>query len=223
MAIKLDIAGAIASAGTAPAFREFSGVSLSLLLECFSVISEKFQWVDTDDIDAYESAIAGLMRDALQEVSMPTSTVPIGVFFPFAGGIELSPEGYLFCDGSDYLKTDYPDLFSVIGVLYGTPSNSSYFRVPNMVDRFPLGASTSSAYIGMYGGKNLMAINTGMLPPHNHSVTTYVTSAAFVGAGSVTRSVINSSASGLTGNVGAGESFDITPKHVVTRYIIRAV
>ena len=44
------------------------------------------------------------------------ATVPIGSIFPFAGS--SPPIGYLLCDGAEILRSEYADLYSVIGNIY---------------------------------------------------------------------------------------------------------
>jgi len=47
-----------------------------------------------------------------------------------------TPPGWLLCDGSPYVRSDYPKLFAAIGSLYGTgePADRT-FRVPDMRGR----------------------------------------------------------------------------------------
>ena len=49
------------------------------------------------------------------------------------------PYGWLLCDGSEVSKTDYPELYGAIGDLWGTPSSSSKFKLPNLTGRVPVG------------------------------------------------------------------------------------
>ena len=49
------------------------------------------------------------------------------------------PYGWLLCDGSEVSKTDYPELYGAIGDLWGTPSSSSNFKLPNLTGRVPVG------------------------------------------------------------------------------------
>jgi hypothetical protein len=47
-----------------------------------------------------------------------------------------TPAGWLLCNGSPYVRSDYPKLFAAIGTLYGTgePADKT-FRVPDMRGR----------------------------------------------------------------------------------------
>lgn len=49
------------------------------------------------------------------------------------------PYGWLLCDGSEVSKTDYPELYGAIRDLWGTPSSSSNFKLPNLTGRVPVG------------------------------------------------------------------------------------
>lgn len=52
---------------------------------------------------------------------------------PFMG--KNIPDGLLLCDGKEYHKDDYPDLYSVIGRRFCLPSDTdvNIFRVPDLV------------------------------------------------------------------------------------------
>lgn len=70
------------------------------------------------------------------------ATVPIGSIFPFAG--VLPPIGYLLCDGAEILRSEYADLYSVIGNTYvnGPLQGTGTFKLPDLRGRFPLGVDT---------------------------------------------------------------------------------
>lgn len=43
--------------------------------------------------------------------SISKADVPIGTILPFYGTQEQRPEGYLFCDGREFLRDQYPELY----------------------------------------------------------------------------------------------------------------
>jgi microcystin-dependent protein len=94
---------------------------------------------------------------------------PIGTIICFAG--QLAPPGWVVCDGSEIPKSEYSDLFSVIGNTYGTPINSNNFILPNLQQRTPLGKSNSNN-LGDNGGNSNIALSTDQLPSHYHTGTT---------------------------------------------------
>ena len=67
--------------------------------------------------------------------------IPIGVVQAFAGN--TVPDGWLLCDGSAVSRTDYANLYAVIGDTYGNGDGSTTFNVPNLVDKFVEGSATS--------------------------------------------------------------------------------
>lgn len=67
------------------------------------------------------------------------SSTAIGVIQAFSGN--TIPYGYLLADGASYKVADYPDLYAVIGNTYG--GDSTNFNVPNLVDKFIQGSTTS--------------------------------------------------------------------------------
>jgi hypothetical protein len=104
------------------------------------------------------------------------------------------PPYSLLCDGSTYLMTDYPLLFSIIGNAYGG-NNTTTFAVPNFQSYFPIGANSNVNGIAlsniMTGNNQVGAINTfsvtgapwtilgasqpafpiiNRAPPHNHNL-----------------------------------------------------
>ena len=90
----------------------------------------------------------GLKSTTKQDILSNVPLVPVGVIFPYAG---LSPDttpsgvlpsGYLLCDGSEVLISDYPELFNVIGFVYKPASaliGRGTFALPDLRGRFPLG------------------------------------------------------------------------------------
>ena len=77
--------------------------------------------------------------------------VPSGTILPYGG--TAAPTGYLLCDGTSYLRADYPDLFGIIGTAYGS-IDSAHFTVPDMRGRFPFGlaaSGTGSTLGGTFG------------------------------------------------------------------------
>ena len=64
---------------------------------------------------------------------------PVGCIFPFAG--TNLPAGYLLCNGASYKVVDYPNLYAAIGNKYG--GDTANFNVPNLVDKFIQGSTTS--------------------------------------------------------------------------------
>lgn len=76
------------------------------------------------------------------ESATPTASgagVPTGTILSFAGS--TVPTGFLFCDGTAVSRTDYADLFTVIGTTYGEGDGETTFNLPNLIDKFIEGGS----------------------------------------------------------------------------------
>lgn len=78
--------------------------------------------------------IGGTLIGAFQFQSVPYALraadgVPVGTIQAFAG--TKIPIGYLACDNTEYLQTDYPNLFAVLGNTWGSASLGK-FRVPDL-------------------------------------------------------------------------------------------
>ena len=82
------------------------------------------------------------------------------------------PAGWLRCDGAQYLISDYPELFGAIGYAYG--GTGANFRVPDLRNRFPMGAETAIA-VGQVGGAAAVALSLAQLPAHDHGAQTSTT------------------------------------------------
>lgn len=63
--------------------------------------------------------------------------VPTGVILLYGG--TTAPNGYLICDGREVSRTDYANLFAVIGTAYGEGDGTTTFNIPNFIDRYPRG------------------------------------------------------------------------------------
>lgn len=66
-------------------------------------------------------------------------SVPIGTIISYAS--TTLPIGFLLCDGSEISKTDYADLYIVIGNKFGTATDTTKFKLPDLRDRFIQGAN----------------------------------------------------------------------------------
>lgn len=62
----------------------------------------------------------------------PGAGVPVGTVIAWPGGAADSiPDGWLVCDGRILRRSEYPELFAVIGTYYGTGGGEDTFRLPD--------------------------------------------------------------------------------------------
>jgi len=150
----------------------------------------------------------------------------VGAIIPFAN--ITTPKGFLYCDGTSYLRSDYTELFAAIGTAYGS-ADATHFNVPDLRGMFLRGQNDGSGVDPDALSRTALNVggNTGDLvgssqadgnKTHNH----------FMGA-LFTR---GTPAAGQTALEGVGGRYDghstsfsggneARPKNVYVRYYIR--
>ena len=101
-----------------------------------------------------------------------TDLLPVGSYIQFAGS--QAPAGFLVCNGGEISRTTYSALFAVIGTTYGSGDGSTTFNLPNLIDRF-LQGSTTSGTVKEAGLPNITGSFTGLsnaAPAYSASFTT---------------------------------------------------
>lgn len=94
----------------------------------------------------------------------------IGEIITFAS--DVSPNtNWLSCDGNSLLRTDYPDLFTVIGTTFGAV-DGTHFSLPDLQGRVPIGDGTGSGLtpraLGDSFGEETHVLTTSELAAHSH-------------------------------------------------------
>ena len=122
-----------------------------------------------------------------------------------------APSGYLLCNGQAVSRSTYATLFAVTSTVYGVGDGSTTFNVPDLRDRFPIGAGTTYSAGGTGGSADAIAVShthtatstsTVTDPGHSHSIpatTGGVASGTFAKAG-------DTPASGSTNGASTGIS-----------------
>jgi microcystin-dependent protein len=88
----------------------------------------------------------------------------------------LVPDGWLVCDGSAISRTEYDNLFTAIGVVYGIGDGSTTFNIPDFSNRFLyIGTNVSggSANHTHSVGANAAAQATSVNHSHSNFMTGY--------------------------------------------------
>jgi microcystin-dependent protein len=96
--------------------------------------------------------------------------LPSGMITQFAG--TTAPNGWLICDGSEISRTNYSGLFAVLGDKYGTVTDETKFKLPDLRERVPIGRTDSNQELGSIGGSNSVTLSTSQIPSHTHTGTT---------------------------------------------------
>jgi microcystin-dependent protein len=150
-------------------------------------ITNKTELLDSFGTDEIIVSRSGNLRKSTKSTFLRNvPTVPTGAIFPFAGTV--APTGYLFCDGSEQLIANYPELFAVIQYNYKPLSllvGVSTFAIPDLRGRFPLGrdnmgngsdspanrvTDVAADSVGGVGGSSEVALTRNNLPEHVHDL-----------------------------------------------------
>lgn len=71
---------------------------------------------------------------------MDAPLTPVGAVLAYAGA--TAPQGYLLCQGQAVSKSEYAELYLVIGDLYSNAETAEgFFNVPDLRDKFAQGAN----------------------------------------------------------------------------------
>lgn len=89
-----------------------------------------------------ELSYSQLPSSPYSEVAHNAILFPPGMVSPFAG--DSIPEGWLLCDGSAISRTEYANLYNVIGVCWGVGDGSTTFNLPDLRGVFLRGVSGAS-------------------------------------------------------------------------------
>lgn len=127
--------------------------------------------------DVEDGSIYALKEDVEEEFEN-LITVPIGAGMDFYGA--TAPDKYLFADGSAISRTEYAELYAIIGTRYGAGDGSTTFNLPDKRERVTVGYKAGSTQgtqgatmgtLGAMGGEFKHALTSGENGQHNHSIT----------------------------------------------------
>lgn len=105
-------------------------------------------------------------------------TLPSGVIQMY--GAAAAPTGWLLCDGTSYLRTDYADLFAVIGTTFGS-ADGTHFNVPNFQGVSPTGVGSQNINARAKAGPALGAVREDQGQGHLHGEVRNLGGGAAVG------------------------------------------
>ena len=165
------------------------------------------------------------------EKGEPGEGIPVGSIIPY--GNSVVPETYLLCNGQAVSRTDYPELFAIIGTSFGSGDGSTTFNVPDYRDKFVLGAG-GEVDLAETGGEKEVTLTLDEVPPHYHYLnnngndnTRLTMNAAHTGGNNYNVYMDSATSTELgpyivTNYSGGGQSHNNMPPYVGTYYIIKA-
>lgn len=163
----------------------------------------------------------------------PSTGLPTGAIIPYGAG--TPPAGWLNADGSSVLRSQWPNLFNVIGTTFGSV-DSLHFNLPALGAVFVIGVSGITYQIGQTGGEALHVLSVGELALHNHTVTDEghthpIPGPGLPGSGGVSANLQPSGTSATTGlsttgiaevnNTGGNLGHNNIPPFLCLNYIIK--
>ena len=128
----------------------------------------------SSDVSAGDEVLAAQYNDLradTQEVF--NSAVPLGSVTMWAGADTDVPDGWDLCDGSAIDRTTYSELFTLLGTTFGSGDGSTTFNVPDMQDRFVVGAGSSYSRNAQGGSNTVNSAHSHTVNSHSHSISTH--------------------------------------------------
>jgi|SRR6185369_3518750 len=179
------------------AWFRLSAVSQAVLFYATPYLTARFNWISKNVVndsisDSEWDTLQAYVDGLLYEVKLPM----IGMIFPLV--TSDPPPNVLPCDGSTYLRVDYPNLYDVLDTPFIV--DSDHFIVPDLRNRTIIGAGDTFSNADI-GGESEHTLTVSELASHTHTIplTTSLPAQAGVGfAGDVTVPVVTSS-TGSTG------------------------
>lgn len=95
-----------------------------------------------------------------------------------------APSGFLLCNGAAVSRTIYADLFAVIGTTFGSGDGSTTFTLPDLKNKFAVGAGDLYALAATGGSKDAVVVShshTATDSGHTHTYSNAVTGGGFLG------------------------------------------
>jgi microcystin-dependent protein len=106
--------------------------------------------------------------------------IPVGCLFPFAGiATKIDPTQFQLCDGASLLRSEWPELFSVIGTIYGAV-DGLHFNLPDTIARYIKGTNVN-ANVTQAGGTGGASIQFPILLTNMPDLPVFNTTIAGVG------------------------------------------
>lgn len=186
-----------------------------------------------DEIRTSVNSISRAQLDtALAQLLVPTGSMT-------ATACATAPSGWLLCDGTSYLRTDLPDLFTAIGTNYGSV-DGTHFNVPDLRGRVPVGVDGAAGRLDALdaladtGGeqKHLLTGPESGIAQHSHGINGASTDFIVItgrgtGAGnlSVSGTTVNRDSNGLSiqnaGPTNAASQHNNMQPYQVVNWIIK--
>jgi len=150
---------------TPSALTALSSESVVIFLFAEHYLSKAFNWLDTTEnpMDTISAADEERIHDLVSRAEYELMRPLIGVPFPYV--TVNPPVGTLPCDGSTYVRSDYPLLYAALDPAFIVDADN--FVTPDLRGRTIIGVSASYP-MGATGGEAEHTLIVNEMPSHTH-------------------------------------------------------
>jgi microcystin-dependent protein len=145
--------------------------------------------------------------------------VPVGTVVLFGGA--TPPSGWLLCDGSEVSRTEFAELFGVLGGTWGIGDGLTTFNLPDLRGRVAIGSGVApdltSRTIGDQGGEEEHLLTVDEMPSHSHTLG-FTTGDQNGGIGV---RFLGGSGGAATSAAGGDQAHNNMPPFTVLHYIVK--
>ena len=195
-----------------------------LFMEFHNVPSEDTP-LNAENVNELQRLIKTAIKSAVNDaVEKSKKTGYPGTITAFGSATIPSDMRALRCDGSAVSRTEYAELFAVIGTFFGKGDEKTTFNLPDIRGRNIVGYDERDAdfnEVGKTGGAKTHTSTVDEMPPHDH-IMEYQANYG-VASGGYYGVATNNGEPGSnvkTKQTGKGKPYDIMNPHVVSPFII---
>lgn len=160
------------AANGSPVTAALSSEDVAVLFFASEFLERRENWLDTgvDPLDEVTDADWDAIEKLVGNVYEALMTPLVGMVMPVLTAVV--PGNMLLCDGSTYLRVDYPSLYAVLDSAFIIDADN--FIVPDLRGRVVLGvglAASGTTYpVNGNGGSEQVGLVTNQMPSHTHTV-----------------------------------------------------
>jgi len=147
----------------------FDASVADIITGALELLTKEFEWEQNTPTDLTPAQAAELMASMLQEYLTGGDGCMIGAIVAYA--TVLPPDGTLACDGTTYLRVDYPTLYALLDGYYKT--DADHFIMPDLRGRVIVGVGQgvglTNRVIGEIGGEEKHQLSEAELASHVHT------------------------------------------------------